>query len=165
MRDALDGGWWTGPPAANSGLPVRHHRETGVCAWLLAAIQAHAQETGVPRAAALPPAEDPIETIVVVGSHIDGAQIRVALPVSVLTPEQIAATGAVSGDDVMRTIPQMGNVTFNATNDQQTSNAARGDVASIDLRGAGLGHTLVLLNGRRIVEHPASQSRGGVPLV
>lgn len=105
-----------------------------------------------------------LETIVIVGSHINGAQTA-ALPVTVITPEQIAATGAVTGDDLMRALPQMGNVTFNATNDPQTSNAARGDIASIDLRGAGLGDTLVLLNGRRIVEHPTSQSRGGVPLI
>ena len=111
------------------------------------------------------PTDDTLETIVVVGSHIDGARTSAALPVSVINADQIAATGAVTGDDLMRTIPQMGNVTFNATNDQQTSNAARGDVASIDLRGAGLGHTLVLLNGRRIVEHPTSQSRGGVPIL
>lgn len=106
-----------------------------------------------------------LEAIVVVGSHIEGAQTTAALPVTVITPEQIAATGAVTGDDLIRTIPQMGNVAFNATTEQQTSNSARGDIASIDLRGSGLGDTLVLLNGRRIVEHPTSQSHGGVPLI
>src|SRR5258708_17455994 len=101
----------------------------------------------------------------VVGSQIEGAQTTAALPVTVITPEQIAATGAVTGDDLIRTIPQMGNVAFNATTEQQTSNSARGDIASIDLRGSGLRDTLVLLNGRRIVEHPTSQSHGGVPLI
>jgi iron complex outermembrane recepter protein len=109
--------------------------------------------------------EEALPTVVVVGSHIDGPRTGAAFPITVLTADQIAATGAESGDDLMRTIPQMGDVTFNASNDQQTSNAARGDVASIDLRGSGLGDTLVLLNGRRVVEHPTSQSRGGVPLI
>jgi iron complex outermembrane recepter protein len=119
---------------------------------------------GVFTAQAQTPTE-PIETVEIVGSHIQGAQLAVALPVTVLTPDRIAATGAVTGDDLMRAIPQMGNVTFNDSNDQQTSNAARGDVASIDLRGSGLGDTLVLLNGRRMVEYPTSESRGGVPLI
>jgi iron complex outermembrane receptor protein len=111
------------------------------------------------------PAKDEPETIMVVGSHIIGADKGIALPIEVLTPQQIAATGAVTGDDLMRTIASMGKVTFNSTNDQQTSNAARGDVASIDLRGSGLGDTLVLLDGRRIVEYPTSQTQGGVPLI
>lgn len=105
-----------------------------------------------------------LSEIVVVGSHIEGAQTA-ALPVTVITPEQITATGAVTGDDLIRTIPSFGNVAFNSTTEQQTSNSARGDIASIDLRGSGLGDTLVLLNGRRIVEHPTSQSHGGVPLI
>ena len=119
---------------------------------------------GVSAAEAQQP-EDAFPTVVVVGSHLEGPRSAAALPVTVLTADQIAATGALTGDELMRTLPQMGDVTFNAANDQQTSNAARGDVASIDLRGSGLGDTLVLLNGRRVVEHPTSQSRGGVPLI
>ncbi len=120
---------------------------------------------GASAAQAQQPPTEPLETVEIVGSHIQGAQLAVPLPVTVLTPDQIAATGAVTGNDLLRSIPQMGDVTFNDTNDQQTSNAARGDVASIDLRGSGLGDTLVLLNGRRMVEHPTSQSRSGVPLI
>src|SRR3546814_8555170 len=50
-----------------------------------------------------------------------------------------------------RSIPQMGDVSFNPGNNAQTSNAARGDVGSVNLRSLGVGNTLVLLNGRRIV--------------
>ena len=103
--------------------------------------------------------------VVVVGSRIKGARSSEALPVTILSPDQVEATGAVTGDDLLRTIPEMGGVAFNPTNGQQTSNSARGDVASIDLRGAGIGNTLVLLNGRRIVGWPTSQSKGGVPLL
>jgi iron complex outermembrane recepter protein len=115
--------------------------------------------------ACLADAEEPVEGVVIVGSRIEGSNTSGTLPVTFLDADRIAALGDVSGDDLMRAIPQMGNVTFNATNDQQTSNAARGDVASIDLRGSGLSDTLVLVNGRRVVEHPTSQSRGGVPLI
>ncbi len=106
-----------------------------------------------------------VEEITVVGTRIAGARAAEALPVTVMSAEQIQALGAVSGDDLLRSVPAMGNVSFNPTNGQQTNNSARGDISSIDLRGAGIGDTLVLLNGRRMVEYPTSQSKGGVPLI
>lgn len=102
--------------------------------------------------------QSPPADIVVVGSQIRGSKVTEALPVSVLDANQIAATGAVSGDELIRSIPQMGDVDFNSANNPQTSNAARGDVNSIDLRNLGAGNTLVLINGRRMVQHPVSQA-------
>jgi iron complex outermembrane receptor protein len=58
----------------------------------------------------------------VVGSQIKGAKTTAALPVTVLDNNQIAATGAVSGDDLFRSIPIMGDVFINPSNaaaDQQ----------------------------------------------
>lgn len=104
--------------------------------------------------------------IVVVGSQIRGARTNAALPVSVIDANQIDATGAISGDELFRSIPQAGDVTFNESNNPQTSNAARGDVNSINLRNLGVGNTLVLLNGRRLVQHPTSQAGdGNVPVL
>ncbi len=111
---------------------------------------------------------DAVDDIVVVGSQIRGVDVTAALPVTVLSEEQILATGAVNGDDLLRTIPQMGDVLFSAANNPQTSNAARGDVNSVNLRSLGVGNTLVLLNGRRIVQHPTSQGTsdtGTVPVL
>lgn len=105
------------------------------------------------------------ETVTVVGTHIAGADTVQALPVSVVNDQEIKALGVTSGDDLLRSIPAMGPVQFNASNGQQTSNSARGDVASVDLRGAGIGDTLVLVNGRRIAAYPTSQSKGNVPLI
>lgn len=109
-----------------------------------------------------------VQDIVVVGSQIRGASTTAALPVTVVTQEEIIATGAVSGDDLLRSIPQMGDVLFSSANNPQTSNAARGDVNSVNLRSLGVGNTLVLLNGRRIVQHPTSQGTsdtGTVPVL
>lgn len=112
------------------------------------------------------PASTPDRDIVVVGSQIRGAKVNTALPVTVLDSTQIDATGAVSGDDLIRAIPQAGDITFNESNNPQTSNAARGDVNSINLRNLGVGNTLVLLNGRRLVSHPTSQAGdGNVPVL
>lgn len=108
-----------------------------------------------------------VEEVVVVGSQIRGARTTGALPVTVLGQEEIVATGAVSGDDLFRSIPQMGDVLFDSANNPQTSNSARGDVNSVNLRSLGVGNTLVLLNGRRLVQHPTSQGTsdtGTVPV-
>jgi outer membrane receptor protein involved in Fe transport len=99
-----------------------------------------------------------VEEIVVTGSQIRGAKINGALPVSVVSQEDIKAIGAVSGEDLYRSLPQAGDVAFNTqTLSGGSQGAARGDVSSINLRGLGAGNTLVLLNGRRIVPHAASQ--------
>src|SRR3546814_8980313 len=52
----------------------------------------------------------------------------------------------------------MSDQSFNSSNGQTSSNFARVDVGSIDLRGLGVGNTLVLLNGRRLVQHTSSQA-------
>ncbi|MGX1746163.1 MULTISPECIES: TonB-dependent receptor plug domain-containing protein [unclassified Brevundimonas] len=117
---------------------------------------------------ALPAEPTQVEDIVVVGTNIRGARTTAALPVVVADREQIEATGATTGDELMRTIPQMGDVLFDSANNPQTSNSARGDVNSVNLRSLGVGNTLVLLNGRRLVQHPTSQGTsdtGTVPVL
>ncbi|MEG2313531.1 TonB-dependent receptor plug domain-containing protein, partial [Brevundimonas sp.] len=99
-----------------------------------------------------------VDEIVVVGSQIRGAKVTAALPVTVLSEEDIIAAAPVSGDDLFRSIPQMGDVTFNSAYQPNTSNSARGDTGSVNLRSLGIGNTLVLLNGRRVVGHPTSQA-------
>lgn len=99
-----------------------------------------------------------LSEITVVGTRIAGAKVTEALPVVTLGREKLDSVAAVSGDELMRSIPQMGDISFNPNNSAQTSNAARGDVGSINLRSLGVGNTLVLLNGRRVVTHPASQA-------
>jgi len=108
-----------------------------------------------------------LDSITVVGSRIQGAPTTDALPVVVFSADSIDAAGAFSGDELMRSIPQMGDVLFDASNNPQTSNAARGDVNSVNLRSLGVGNTLILLNGRRLVAHPTSQGTtdtGTVPV-
>jgi outer membrane receptor protein involved in Fe transport len=113
------------------------------------------------------PAQQQLEEIIVTGTNIRGSEVATALPVVTIDADQIAATGAISGDDLFRSIPQMGDVLFEAANNPQTSNSARGDINSVNLRSLGVGNTLVLLNGRRLVPHPTSQGTsdtGTVPV-
>lgn len=137
-------------------------RRQALCAvsliGLIVSQQAVAQEAPKAAEAEQPETAPNGSEIVVTGSRIAGSKITEALPVTVVSEDDIAATAAVSGDDLIRSIPQMSDVSFNSSNGQTSSNFARGDVGSIDLRGLGVGNTLVLLNGRRVVQHPSSQA-------
>lgn len=118
---------------------------------------AFAQDAPVPA-----PVDDNV--IVVTGSQIQGAQINDVLPVTVLDEDVIEATGAASGDELFRAIPQVGTAAFNEQN-ATTQNSARGDVSSVNLRDLGTGNTLLLINGRRMVLHPGFQTELLVPVV
>ena len=96
--------------------------------------------------------------VTVVGTQIKGSAAAAILPITTLDAKQIEATGAISGDDLYRAIPQMGDVSFTGNNGGNSSNYARGDIASVNLRGLGPGNTLLLINGRRTVTHPTSQA-------
>jgi len=126
---------------------------------------AFAQDTAAQDAAAQDAAIGE-NVIVVTGSQIKGAKIDDILPVTVLDEEAIETTGADSGDELFRAIPQAGTVEFNDQSSQSNSpNAARGDIASINLRGLGTGNTLLLINGRRMVLNPGFQTELFVPVV
>lgn len=104
------------------------------------------------------------DEITVVGSRIDNAKIAGALPVTVVGENLIAANGSVSGDDLFRAIPQAGDVQFQESRTTGNLNDARGDNASINLRSVGTGNTLVLINGRRMILTPGTQTENFVPV-
>ncbi|OLF78594.1 TonB-dependent receptor [Alteromonas sp. W12] len=103
--------------------------------------------------------ESQIEKIAVVGSQIKGAEISEALAVSQLDAEDIELMGVDSGDDLLQLIPENGQNFFNeAGNISGGVNAARGDVGAFNLRNIGTGNTLVLINGRRMVNSASYQT-------
>lgn len=102
---------------------------------------------------------DTLEEIIVVGSQIRGASITDSLAVTVLDAEQIEIMGAVSGDELMQMIPEMGQNFFNeAESISGGVNSSRGDVGAFNLRNVGTGNTLVMLNGRRLVNNAGYQT-------
>ncbi len=104
-------------------------------------------------------AEEAIEEIIVVGSQIRGADISGNLPVTVIDAEDIEALGASSGDELFEMLPEQGQNFFNEEeNISGGVNSARGDVGAFNLRNLGTGNTLVLLNGRRLVNAASYQT-------
>ncbi|MFC3093276.1 TonB-dependent receptor [Alteromonas sediminis] len=103
--------------------------------------------------------EKSIEKIAVVGTQIRGGKMSEALAVSVMDAEDIAELGIDSGDELLDLIPENGQNFFNeAENISGGVNAARGDVGAFNLRNLGTGNTLVLLNGRRLVNAASYQT-------
>ena len=99
-----------------------------------------------------------IEEIVVTGSQIKGANITDALAVSVFTSEDIELYGVDSGDDLLDMVPENGQNLLGTTDMGGGVNGARGDVGAVNLRNLGTGNTLVLLNGRRLVNMATFQT-------
>ena len=104
-------------------------------------------------------ADDEVEEVVVTGSQIKGAKITGALPVSILSSDDIEAIGVDSGDDLIENIVEQGQNYFTEAEDASGGvNASRGDMGAYNLRNLGVGNTLTLLNGRRLVTSPGYQT-------
>jgi iron complex outermembrane receptor protein len=85
------------------------------------------------------------EEIVVTGSRIRRKDLTTPAPVTVLSREQVQASGKVSIGDFLQSLPEQGNAINTSVN-----NGGDGSTR-VALRGLGVKRTLVLLNGRRMV--------------
>ncbi|MDX6017645.1 TonB-dependent receptor [Shewanella indica] len=89
---------------------------------------------------------DKVERIEVTGSRIQRQDMETASPVTVINADTIRAEGFTSVDQLLQAQTSMAGAAIGST----TNNGAAG-VAQVDLRGMGAKRTLVLLNGRRMV--------------
>ena len=100
-----------------------------------------------------------IEEILVVGSRINNENLKKILPVTIINSEEIKVLGIDSGDDLIMSLIENGTNRFNdAGNAIAGVNSARGDMGAFNLRNLGTGNTLVLMNGRRLINSPSFQS-------
>ena len=100
-----------------------------------------------------------VEEVVIIGSQIKGAKITGALPVTVISSEDIDAIGAADGDELIDNLVEQGMNFFNENEFVSGGvNAARGDIGAYNLRNMGVGNTLSLLNGRRLVNNAGYQT-------
>ncbi len=128
-----------------------------------AVILAFAQTAAQP---ANPPAKEPeeivkLEAVTVTGSNLRRLDQEKALPVTIVDRDTIEARDASQPADLLTSLPQVTGLPGNET--ATLGATARGDNASVSLRGLKSADTLVLLNGRRILPHGISQGEGGVP--
>ena len=94
-----------------------------------------------------------VEELVVTGSRIRRDTFTAPVPVSVLSSEQIRASGNVSLAEAMLEIP---TISANTNSQNSSSTLFLAGQARADIRGLGAERTLVLMDGRRIVFSDAS---------
>jgi outer membrane receptor protein involved in Fe transport len=87
-----------------------------------------------------------VERIEVTGSRIKRADIEGANPVQVITREDLVESGITNVGDILQEIPAVAGAATNTAINNGGSGAVR-----VSLRGLGSGRTLVLVNGRRMV--------------
>jgi outer membrane cobalamin receptor len=102
-----------------------------------------------------------LETVTVTGTNIRRTDSEIALPVTTFDRAELEARGVATMSELFETLGLAEPPAISELNVGPQD--ARGDVASVDLRGLGSGSTLVLINGRRMAPHPVSMAENGVP--
>jgi iron complex outermembrane receptor protein len=128
-------------------VAVRRPRAGGALSLFAAGVLA------LPARAQPPAAADaqPIARVEIVGTSIrQRLDSQTALPISTMRAGDFAKQGLSTVQEVLATIPM--NQT--STGSSQSVGAGTGGRASASLRGLGSDKTLVLLNGRRLANHP-----------
>jgi iron complex outermembrane receptor protein len=103
-----------------------------------------------PAPEAAPAPEQPMQRVQITGSSIKRLASETSLPVTTVKAADFIKQGLSTAQDVLSTI------SMNQTSEVSSSavGAGTGGRATADLRGLGGNKTLVLLNGRRLANHP-----------
>lgn len=120
---------------------IRRVAYAGTAGALISVPAIAQQETETTQSSQL---DERVERIQVTGSRIRRTDMETASPVTVVTADDIRASGYTRIEDLMATLPQLEVASANAF----VANAT--GVANLDLRGLGANRTLVLVNGRRL---------------
>jgi iron complex outermembrane receptor protein len=100
--------------------------------------------------------EDEPNAIIVTGSRIKQDPNNSALPLTIITTQEIQRNGISSPEQLIAYLPDNGTASDNlASNSDVVTTERRGNngASFANLRGQGSGATLVLLNGRRVAAH------------
>jgi iron complex outermembrane receptor protein len=94
-----------------------------------------------------------VQRVEITGSAIKRTDAETALPVTVISHDDIARTGATTAQDLVNMIPSNFGGGVLAQNIGSTGNPS-----TANLRGLGAQYTLVLLNGRRVANYAFGNS-------
>ncbi|MRW91354.1 TonB-dependent receptor [Duganella sp. FT80W] len=96
----------------------------------------------------------PIQRVEVTGSSIKRLATETALPITTIKASDFEKQGLTTAAEVMNTL----SMNQSSTGSSQSVGSGTGGIATADLRGLGSNKTLVLLNGRRLANHPFNGS-------
>ncbi|MFZ4605401.1 MAG: TonB-dependent receptor plug domain-containing protein [Caulobacter sp.] len=102
------------------------------------------------RAEGLPTAETEVQEIVVTGSRLLTTEQAEALPLRIVTAEELQKEGSPPLLDVIRAMPETAGSIGNSNSSQAGKGQGFEAAESVNLRGLGPDRNLVLLNGRRM---------------
>ena len=109
---------------------------------------------GAPMAAAAQD-ETEVEAVVVTGSFIAGTPEDAALPVDVISSDELQKQGSPSTVELIKSLPVSNGVLGDENQFDARAQGSEG-AATVNLRGLGASRTLVLFNGRRLANSPAA---------
>jgi iron complex outermembrane receptor protein len=98
-----------------------------------------------------PPPAQQLERVEITGSSIKRIDAETALPVQIITREQIQKSGATNVEQLLQTISAISS--SQGLTAASASGATTGGISAVGLRGLSSLRTLVLLNGRRIAPY------------
>ena len=123
-------------------------RTRGIRRAVVFACGISAAATGSMVFAQSPPADEPLDEVVVTGSRIARPNLESAVPVTTVAADELYETGSTSVGDLLNDLPALRS-TFSQSN--STRFLGTTGLNLLDLRGLGTQRTLVLVNGRRHV--------------
>jgi iron complex outermembrane receptor protein len=89
------------------------------------------------------------QSVTITGSSIRQISAETALPVTVLKAEDLAKAGVTNAEQALSFITSNQSITNSASSVTETN----GGASFANLRGLGAGRTLVLVNGKRMVNN------------
>jgi iron complex outermembrane receptor protein len=102
-----------------------------------------------------------VEEVVVTGSFIRGTPEDAALPVDVISSEDLEKQGSPSTVELLKALPVSSGVLGDTNQFDPRAQGSEGS-GSVNLRGLGAQRTLVLINGRRMAANPFGQAGAGI---
>lgn len=108
------------------------------------------------QAAAQDTTQQQLERVEITGSSIRRVDSETALPVTIITKEQIERSGATNIEALLQ------RVSASTGLQSDTTQGAGYATSNANMRGLGANSTLVLLNGRRLANHPFGSIGGTV---
>ena len=94
-------------------------------------------------------AEESVERIIVTGSRIARINTQTASPVVSIDASAIKGTGVLNVNDLLTQLPQFA---MGYDSSQGNSSFGNAGLSAVNLRNLGTSRTLVLVNGRRVVQ-------------
>ncbi|OWQ83865.1 TonB-dependent receptor [Roseateles aquatilis] len=125
--------------------------QTAVAAAVALLVNSAIAQEAAPADTTTPAPTAALEKVQITGSRISMKQTQIAGvgPVTVIDAEAIQRSGAISAETLLQRLPASAGTAGNQSSAYWTGNGY--GTTQVNLRGLGINRTLVLLNGRRVV--------------